>query len=85
MRSFIIIFGTIINLQSGHEYVVEMAVFDVQRAITPKIGKPVLQFMCSACPLILLYICVKFHENIEQTPVHSRNYYIQRAATPKVG
>ena len=26
------------NLQSGHEYMVEMAMFNVQRAITPKVG-----------------------------------------------
>ena len=34
----------------------------VQRAITKKVGKPELLFMCSACRLIELYICVKFHE-----------------------
>ena len=40
--------------------------------------------MCSACRLILLYICVKFHENIsncfqitEWTRVHGRNGYVQ--------
>ena len=43
-----------------------------------------LRFMCSACPLIVLYICVKFPENIlnsfqltVQTWVHGRNGYIQ--------
>ena len=41
-----------------------MAMFNVQRAITAKIGKPELQFMCSAGCLIVLYNCVKFHENI---------------------
>ena len=29
-------------------------------AITPKVDKPELQFMCSACHIIVLYICVKF-------------------------
>ena len=55
----------------------------VQRAITPKVGKPELQFMCSACPLIVLYICLKFRENIsngfqltERTLVHGRNGYV---------
>ena len=43
---------------------VEMAMFNVQRTIIPKVGKPELQFMCSACPVIVLYICVKFCENI---------------------
>ena len=38
--------------------------FNIQMAITPKVGKQELQFMCSACRLIVLYICVKFHENI---------------------
>ena len=35
-----------------------------QRAITPKISNPELRFLCSARRLMLLYICVKFHENI---------------------
>ena len=43
---------------------VEMAMFNVQRAITPKADKPALGFMCSACCLMMLYICVKFGENI---------------------
>ena len=41
-----------------------MAMFNVQRAITPKIGKAELWFMCSACRLIVFYICVKLRENI---------------------
>ena len=54
----------VFNLQSRHEYTVEMAMFNVQRAITPKVGKQMLRFMCSALRLIMLYICVKFGENI---------------------
>ena len=38
--------------------------FNVQRAITPKVGNSELQFMSSARCLIMLYICVKFHKNI---------------------
>ena len=38
--------------------------FNVQRAITPKVGKPELRFMCSSHCLVVLYICVKFGENI---------------------
>ena len=45
-------------------YTIEMAMFNVQRAITPKVGKPVLRFMYSARRPIALYICVKFRENI---------------------
>ena len=50
--------------------------------------------MCSAHPLMVLYICEKFHENIsdgfqltERTQVHGKNGYFnfQRAITPKVG
>ena len=64
LRNFIIISGTVFNLQLGQGYMVEMAMFNVQRAITPKVGKPELLFMCSECSLIVLYICVKFCENI---------------------
>ena len=45
-------------------YLTEMAMFNVQNAITPKVGKPELQLMCSASHLIVLYICVMFRENI---------------------
>ena len=43
---------------------VKMAMFNVQRAIIPKVGKPELRFMCSARRLIVLYSYVKFRENI---------------------
>ena len=29
----------VFNLQSRHEYMVEIAMFNIQRAITPKVGK----------------------------------------------
>ena len=64
VRNFIIISRKVFNLQSGHEYMVEMTMFNVQRAITPKVGKPELWFICSACCLIVPYICVKSRENI---------------------
>ena len=48
----------ILKLWSGHEIV------NTQSAITPKVGKPELQFMCSARRLMVLNICVKFHENM---------------------
>ena len=44
---------------------VEMAMFNVQRAITPKIGKQELLLMCST-RLMMLYICLKFGENISE-------------------
>ena len=47
--------------------------------------------MCLTCCLIVLYSCVKFHEKnlngfqlTEQTQVHGRNSYVQRAITQKV-
>ena len=84
MRSFIKISGTVFDLQSGQEYIVEMAEFNVQRAITPKVDSPELRFMCSARRLIVLYICVKLRDNIlngfqltEPTRVYDRNGYVQ--------
>ena len=72
-----------------------MAVFNVQRAITLKVGNPQLWFMCSAHHLIVLNICVKFHENISQTVSNLQSRYkymlemamfnVQRGRTPKVG
>ena len=55
---------TVFNLQSGQEYMIEKALFNVQRAITPQVCKPELGFMCCARIFIAFYICVKFHENI---------------------
>ena len=65
--SFLKISRTVFNLQNGNEYMVEMAMFNVQRAITPKIDKPELRFMFSAGRLMGLYICVKFGENISDS------------------
>ena len=55
---------TVLMLQSRHEYVVGMAIFTVQRAITPKVCNPEFRFLCSAQRLMVLNICMKFHENI---------------------
>ena len=54
----------VLMLQSGHEYVVEMAIFNVQRAITPKVCNAELQFLHSASRRMMHNICVKFQENI---------------------
>ena len=74
----------VFNLECGHEYMVEVAMFNVQKAITPKVGNQQLHFMCSAHRLIILYVCVKFRENItngigvmERTRVHGRNSYVR--------
>ena len=47
------------------------------------VGKPKLRFMCSASCFIVLYICVKFRENIDRTRVHSSNGYFQYALCSK--
>ena len=43
---------------------VEMAIFNIQRAITVKVGKQELRFMCSAHCLMVFNVCVQFHENM---------------------
>ena len=45
---------TVFNLQRGHKYMVETAMFNVQRAITPNEGKVGLGFMSFAHHLIKL-------------------------------
>ena len=42
----------------------EKAIFIIQRAITLKVEKQELRFMCSAHRLMVFNICVKFHENM---------------------
>ena len=37
---------------------------NTQSAITPKVGKLEVRFMCSARRLMVFNICVKFHENM---------------------
>ena len=68
----------VFNLQSGHEYMVEMAMFNVPRVITPKVGIQELRFMCcSAHRLMVLSIDVKFRENISNGIIvmeWTRNY-----------
>ena len=37
---------------------------NTKRAITQKVRKPELQFMFSACRLMVFKVCVKYHENM---------------------
>ena len=39
-----------------------MKIVNTQRAISPKVGKSKLRFMCSASWLMVVNICVKFHQ-----------------------
>ena len=41
-----------------------MKIVNTQMAITPKVGKPELRFMCSERCLMVFNVCVKFHENM---------------------
>ena len=41
-----------------------MKIVNTQRAITPKVGKPELRFMCSVPCLTVFNVCVKFHEHV---------------------
>ena len=38
-----------------------------KRAITPKVGKPELRFLCSARRLMVFNVCVKFHEKVSSS------------------
>ena len=37
---------------------------NVQRAVTPKAGNSELQLLCFAHLIMVIYICIKFQENI---------------------
>ena len=43
-----------------------MKIVDTQRVITPKVGKPELQFMFSEYHLMMFNVFVKFHENMSR-------------------
>ena len=58
--SFMKICQTVLKLRSRHENC-------TQRAITPKVGKPELRFMCTARGLMVFNFCVKFHENMSSS------------------
>ena len=49
---------------------VEMAIFNIQRAITLKVGKQELQFMCSECHLMVFSFVSNFMK-IGQTVLNS--------------
>ena len=53
---------TVLKLQSGRDFVLKTATYKVQRGITQKVSKQELWFLCSAHRLMLVNICMKFHE-----------------------
>ena len=63
---------------------------NVQRVITPKVGSAELVSLCSTSCLVMLYISVKFYQNIwngfqltELRRVHGRNYHFQQLLCSK--
>ena len=57
---------------------------DIQRAVTPKTGDSELWCLCFAHHIMVIYICIKFQENIsnsfqvtEWTQIYYRNHYFQ--------
>ena len=82
----------VFNLQRRHEYLVEMAMFNVQRAIIPKVDKQELRFMCSARCLIMFYICMNlcifdllynrvfncFKQHVYYVSINSFIYYVSK-------
>ena len=77
------------NMSSGFKVMERTPkIVNTQRAITPKVGKSELRFMCSARWLMMFNICVKFYENVSSgLKVMERTRKIvnaQRAITQKV-
>ena len=58
---------TIFKLQKGHKYMTGITNYNVQRALTPKAGNRELWFLCSAHHIMVIYICIKFQENISNS------------------
>ena len=54
----------VLKLYSRHDFVTETATYKVQRDITKKVSIQELRFLHSARRLILVNICMKFHEDI---------------------
>ena len=53
------------NVSSGFKVLERTRkIVNTKRAITQKVDEPELRFMCSACRLIMLKVCMKFHENM---------------------
>ena len=77
------------NMSSGFKVIERTRkIVNTQRAITQKVEKPELPFMCSARRLMVFNVCVKFHENMSSGfKVMERTRKIvntQRAITQKV-
>ena len=67
LQGFKEISETIFKLYKGHIYMTWITTDNVQRAETPKAGKPELRFLCFANCIMVIYICIKFQENISNS------------------
>ena len=61
-----------------------ITILNVPWTISPKVSMPELWILCSSCHLMMLYILIKFHENIsngfqvsEMKQVNGRNQYVK--------
>ena len=60
--TFFILGNGPLKIMFGHEYITKLDNSNIRRIITPKVGKPELQFLCLARGLLMS--CVKFNETI---------------------
>ena len=44
-----------------------ITIYNVQRVVTPKAGNLELWFLCSAHHIMMIYICIKFQENVSNS------------------
>ena len=74
----------VFKLQMKHDQVYDqITIYHVQRAVTLKVSKPQLWFLCSVCCPMMVNISVKFSErNLSYFMTKITIYNIQRAITP---
>ena len=57
-----------------------ITIYIVQRAVTPKAGNLELWFLCSAHNIMVIYICIKFQENISNSfQVTEQTHILQKS------
>ena len=76
LKSFKKISETIFKLKKGNMYMTRTPIYNVQRVLTPKAGYSELWFLCSAHHIVVIYICVKFQENISNSFQVTEQTYI---------
>ena len=57
-----------------------ITIYNVQRVVTPKSGISELWFLCSAHYIMVIYICIKFQENISNSfQVTKQTFNLQKS------